>query len=56
MPRMKYKSNNGTIQYECNLSAFDAKRMRSLITVPYSWAKNYKNKKLKVTIEVLDEN
>lgn len=55
MARIKYKTNNGTVEYECRLSAFDEKRMRSLITVPFSWAKKHKNKKFKVTIEVIED-
>lgn len=55
MARMKYKTNNGTLEYECSLSAFDEDRMRSLITIPFSWAKKHKDKKFKVKIEVIKE-
>lgn len=55
MARMKYRTNNGTIEYECPFSLFDEKQMKSTITVPFSWSKKHKDKKLKVRIEVIDD-
>jgi len=55
MARMKFKANNRKIEYECSISTFDEKQMKSTITVPYSWAKDHTNKKLKVKVEVVDD-
>jgi hypothetical protein len=54
MGKIKYTIKNGELQYECFFSNVNEKHKQSLITVPYSWSIENKDKKLKVIISVID--
>ena len=54
MPKIKYKEEKNKIEYDTIIIDYNEKTSKSKVSVPFPWVKKHKAKKVKVTVELVE--